>query len=338
LIRPDLEGDTDLKVAIGLVGNLVERLERNGCEADGFLTSRETEALEELLALAKRPPRQKESPHVEQAPEQTHERSAEADISAPAIANSQPSSGFDLNTRAIAEPPDRDVTLCLDFGTAFSKAALWDESKETGDPGDGAACCRGLPIGRQAGETALVYPISSSVYVSGDGAIHFGPAAVAESIRENDPRRARFDNPKEHLSKAVQETFYTQVLPPEFDPTGSGLTYYEVLQAYLAYLTSQATRPPDNVGMIACCGAASQSQTGPAKSRSSLKRKCVVSYWMRKYWRIQSTQIFGRKGYRFRFCVTHYSKRKVRASVPTRRSLNMRYASLLLPRAARSRS
>jgi hypothetical protein len=233
----------DLKVATVLVGNLVERLERNGYKADGWLTGRETEALRELLALAKQ-----ESPDVEQASKTTPEPSAEVGTAAPAVANGLSSSKLDLNTRAITEAPDRDITLCLDFGTAFSKAALWDESKGTFYLGDGADSCRALPIGHQAGETGFVYPISSSVYVSSDGTIHFGPAAVAVSIRENDPRRARFDNPKEHLSKAVRETFYTQVLPPEFDPTGSGLTYYEVLQAYLAYLTSHANQAARKYG------------------------------------------------------------------------------------------
>jgi hypothetical protein len=232
----------DLKVATVLVGNLVERLERNGYKADGPLTGRETEALQELLALSKHLAPGKEPPDPNPPPKPTFDQAVEGGVAAPAVSNGLSSSKFDLNTRAITDAPDRNVTLCLDFGTAFSKAALWDESKETGDPDDGAHCCRALPIGRQAGETGLVYPVSSSIYVSGDGTIHFGPAAVAVSIRENNPRRARFDNPKEHLSKAVRETFYTQVLPPEFDPTGSGLTYYEVLQAYLAYLTSHANQ------------------------------------------------------------------------------------------------
>jgi hypothetical protein len=239
----------DLKVATALVGNLVERLERNGYKADGALTGRETEALQELLALAKHPAPAKEALNVEEALKPTPDQSAEVDIAAPAIANGLSSSKFDLNTRAITEAPDPDVTLCLDFGTAFSKAALWDQSKKKrSDPEDGASCCRALPIGRQAGETGLVYPISSSIYISGDSMVLFGPAAVAASIRENDPRRARFDNPKEHLSKAVRETFYTQVLPPEYDPTGSGLTYYDVLQAYLAYLTSQANQAARQYG------------------------------------------------------------------------------------------
>ncbi|MBZ0147625.1 MAG: hypothetical protein K8F62_08810 [Pseudorhodoplanes sp.] len=222
----------DLKVATVLVGNLVERLELNGYKADGPITDREERALQELLALSDQPIALEE--RVNPTPNQP---------TAPAVRNGGLSSSkFDLNLRAITETPSPDLTLCLDFGTAFSKAAIWDQSKEAGDPEDGADCCRALPIGRQAGETAFVYPISSSVYVAGDGTIHFGPAAVAASIRENNPRRARFDNPKEHLSKAVRETFYTQVLPPEFDPTGSGLTYYEVLQAYLAYLTSHANQ------------------------------------------------------------------------------------------------
>lgn len=228
----------DLKVATVLVGNLVERLERSGYRVEGSVTRREREALQALLDLAHEPASGKDAPIViDPAPDQRPERG----IAAPAVVNGGlANSRFDLNTRAVTQAPERDITLCLDFGTAFSKAALWDDSKGTGDPEDGADCCRALPIGREGGESGLVYPVSSSVYVSGDGAIHFGPAAVAVSIRENDPRRARFDNPKEHLSKAVIENFYTQVLPPEFDPTGSGLTYYEVLQAYLAYLTSHA--------------------------------------------------------------------------------------------------
>lgn len=238
----------DLRIAAALVGNLIERLEQNGYEAADPPTSREREALRILLALANDTSPTAKVSDIE-TPQSSSTALPEPTIAAPAIAKGAlPNSKFDLNARAVTESPAPDVTLCLDFGTAFSKAALWDESKETGDPEDGAGCCRALPIGLQAGETEFVYPISSSVYVSSDGKLHFGPAAVAMSNLENDPRRARFDNPKEHLSKAVPDTFYTQVLPPEFDPTGSRLTYYEVLQAYLAYLTSQANRAAQQCG------------------------------------------------------------------------------------------
>jgi hypothetical protein len=238
----------DLKIAAALIGNLVERIEQNGYRADGPLTDREEEALKELLSLTKDATFTKMDRRIEEALQPRPAPSSEPIIAAPAIGRAVSPSKFNLDARAITASPDPDVTLCLDFGTAFSKAALWDESKETGSPEDGADCCRALPLGRQAGETDFVYPISSSVYVSGDGVIHFGPGAVAMSIRENDPRRTRFDNPKEHLSKAVPDTFYTQVLPPEFDPTGSGLTYYEVLQAYLAYLTSHANQAARRYG------------------------------------------------------------------------------------------
>ncbi|HZR77008.1 hypothetical protein [Bradyrhizobium sp.] len=241
----------ELKVATVLVGNLVERLERNDYKLEGSLTEREKVALQELLSLARNPAPPTRAPSTESAPvaPDQSDQSSDTEISKPAIAKTDlPTSKFDLNTRALTQAPDRDITLCLDFGTAYSKAAFWDTSKEIGDPDDGANCCRALPIGRQAGETGFVYPVSSSVYVCADGTIYFGPAAVAASIRDNDPRHSRFENPKEYLSKPVGENFYTQVLPPEFDPTGSGLTYYEVLQAYLAYLTSHTNQAAKQSG------------------------------------------------------------------------------------------
>ena len=239
----------DLKVATVLVGNLVERLEQNDYKLDGSLTEREKAALQELLALPRQPAPAPRAPGTETVPPVAPDQSSDTEVAKPAVAKGDwPTSKFHLNTRALTLEPDRDLTLCLDFGTAYSKAAFWDESKGTGDLDDGADCCRALPVGRQAGETNFVYPLSSSVYVSADGTIHFGPEAVAVSLRDNDPRHSRFENPKEYLSKPVGENFYTQVLPPEFDPTASGLTYYEVLQAYLAYLTSHTNRAAKQIG------------------------------------------------------------------------------------------
>ena len=189
-----------------------------------------------------------------------------------------------------------------------------------------------------AGETGFVYPISSSVYVSGDGKIHFGPAAVAVSIRENNPRRARFDNPKEHLSKAVRETFYAQVLPPEFDPTGSGLTYYEILQAYLAYLTSHTNQAAKQYGYESLLRRRFAIPNWSGEKSEFVKKEMRRILLDAQIWLIPSTQVSGLRGFRFHSCEMHFRKQKLRARVPDSDFIEHAiYSQLLLP-VARSRS
>ena len=127
------------------------------------------------------------------------------------------------------EPP-RNVRLCLDFGTAMSKATLVqddadNESEEIhvlhlGVPGDQ----------EEISEVMLI----SSVYIDNDGKLWFGKAAVDRSMVEGgDGSRQRLDNIKRRLS----EEGWDEEVGPRFNPTSVPITNGDMVLAYLMFMT-----------------------------------------------------------------------------------------------------
>ncbi len=137
-----------------------------------------------------------------------------------------------LDLRALTSPkPPASVRLCLDFGTAMSKATLVadDEDAELenihvlrlGIPGDQ----------QEISETMLV----SSVYIDNTGLLWFGKAAVDHSKIEGDEdgSRQRLDNIKRRLS----EEGWDEEVGNCYNPTGLRITHGDMVLAYLMYLT-----------------------------------------------------------------------------------------------------
>ena len=134
-------------------------------------------------------------------------------------------------------PPEEEIRLCLDFGTAMSKA--WASRREDGDTIP-------LALGQIAGTgDTLVLP--SSIYISQSGRIYFGASAETQHRQEIETGRQRFDNLKQMLSEAEVEQELDDVpLSSDIDPTESGLSKGDLLVLYLAWLTDLALKSLEN--------------------------------------------------------------------------------------------
>lgn len=143
-----------------------------------------------------------------------------------------------LKTEALryTESPAPEWTLCLDFGTAKSKAfAATDEE----DPE-----LLALPIGKADGDLdGSVHEVSSSIWIDDDGKLFMGAEAVRRGIDYGGSSRDRLDSLKQVISQPNSESDHTQLereLPKEMDPTLT-LTFSDAIIIYLAYLTDLAT-------------------------------------------------------------------------------------------------
>lgn len=129
------------------------------------------------------------------------------------------------------QPPDGAATLCLDFGTAKSKAYATRTNE------DGAAEDVPLLLGPAGGEQG--YPLTSAVWIDESGRISFGQEAVEKSIQRRDPSRRRIESLKQELSQGSREALPAKLDPAE-NPTAVPLTKRDVLAAYLAFFTEAA--------------------------------------------------------------------------------------------------
>ena len=134
---------------------------------------------------------------------------------------------LDLSALKRSGPKATAIRLCLDFGTAMSKA--WAT-------GRGAAETLPLLIGQAAGEAGLTVP--SSIYIGDSGHIYLGSAAERQHRAEAQSARPRFDNLKRMLSEAEVGTELRALpLRDGIDPTHSGITGGDLLVLYFAWLT-----------------------------------------------------------------------------------------------------
>ena len=135
---------------------------------------------------------------------------------------------LDANKRK--ESADPDVLLCLDFGTAMSKAfaAVF--------PNDYLDLELGSAAGRQG------YTLPSSVFISNNGKAYFGFEAIEHSQELLDSGRERMDSIKGWLSLRRDGNLDGDacVLQPALNPTAFRLTQGDLILMYLAYLTDMA--------------------------------------------------------------------------------------------------
>jgi hypothetical protein len=134
---------------------------------------------------------------------------------------------LDLSAYDRAGPDPDEIRLCLDFGTAMSKA--WAT-------GNGPVETLPLLIGKAAGGEGLTVP--SSIYISYNGQLYLGQDAERQHRAEVRSARPRFDNLKRMLSEAEVGTHLSALpLRDGIDPTRSGLTGGDLLILYFAWLT-----------------------------------------------------------------------------------------------------
>lgn len=157
---------------------------------------------------------------------------------APEVAHVHEVPNVVLDIRALGgtAPDNADVTLCLDFGTAMSKAFAMDASHKPVE----------LALGVRAGASG--YPVDSTLFITDDGLILFGPQALAKGAAAAEAGRMRFDSPKARLSMGEQGDVNKIIVGPEINPTGTPLSEGELITLYLGYLTDLAVSELESQG------------------------------------------------------------------------------------------
>ena len=216
--------------ALLLLRNLLDRLDADA-QADrpqlrGIVSDAEREALRQLLGAW--------DGAVAQVGTQT-ERAAATPAER---AGETPSPAIELRSDALQldASPAPDWVLCLDFGTAKSKAfaATQDEEEPDFEP---------LPIGlADEDRDQAVYEVASCVWIDDDGLLFVGSEAVERSMNYGGDRQALVSL-KQRISLVDAEDGAAELerfLSKEEDPS-STLTYADAITIYLSYLTDLAT-------------------------------------------------------------------------------------------------
>lgn len=128
-------------------------------------------------------------------------------------------------------------TLCIDFGTAFSKAAAAPaDAWRRFDP----AQVRPLMLNAAVGGRGNAFLLDSAVFVD-DTAILFGAAAVERATAFVDSKRSALRSFKTLLSVSDLERALAAGAPASIDPHRA-FVMRDLIVLYLAYLTAAVTR------------------------------------------------------------------------------------------------
>lgn len=234
----------NIETAKLLVENLLERIEQDPSSSKyklGTISAKEKQALEALLAaLGDVTDTPTLVPDTPAAPIP----SAVAPPVEPIAPAQAPAVALELKLEVLdrTKADDPHVTVCLDFGTAMSKAfAIHGDSNPLE-----------IALGKRAGASG--YPVDSSIFIADDGILHFGPQAVELGTAAAPLGRARFDSPKARLSMGQQLDIYRAQVAKEINPIGDvPVTEGELITLYLGYLTDLATSELEAHGVSRYC-------------------------------------------------------------------------------------
>lgn len=123
--------------------------------------------------------------------------------------------------------PNSNTRICLDFGTAMSKAVLVDDDNSE---------ILVLPIGEYGGQELIGEStmLVSSVYIDDEGLIWFGQQAIEQSsIADDEFERQRLDSVKASLSDGVLR----DAVSKKHNPTNFTVTYGDMVLANLTFLS-----------------------------------------------------------------------------------------------------
>lgn len=154
----------------------------------------------------------------------------------------QPDIALNLAAFDRTRAADPQITMCLDFGTAMSKAfAMQGENTPVE-----------LALGKRAGASG--YPVESSLFITDDGILHFGPQAIEFGTAAAALGRSRFDSPKARLSMGQQVDIHRAIIGKEINPISDiPMTEGELITLYLGYLTDLATSELEAQGFTRYC-------------------------------------------------------------------------------------
>lgn len=211
-----------------ILENLLERLEQvgdtNKWKLEGIVSETERKAL--IAAFESLSGSPYESMKAEDV---IHESASFQPISLNPVHKPLP---LVLASLEMDEPESSEVLLCLDFGTAMSKAFATEESDET---------LLDLKIGECAGQNYPVFSLISSIFITNSGRILFGSRAVNESLHAELNGRRRFDSIKDILCKDVVSDLDESPLEKDFNPTNVSLTKGDIVTLFLGFFTDMAT-------------------------------------------------------------------------------------------------
>lgn len=226
------------KIAAVLIKSLLERIERD--QSIGAVSSLEREALLQALAALGDPQISVSeapiaAPVVSAPVEQAKQPVADVEVKSPVMvaveaAPTLPEVDLVLTANERSAPTDPDVMLCLDFGTAMSKAFASVQPFEHLE----------LELGVAAGKAGHTLP--SSVFIGDNGKAYFGFEAIDRSQELIESGRERLDSIKGWLSLRREGDLDGEscVLSKALNPTAFKLTQGDLIRIYLAYLTDMA--------------------------------------------------------------------------------------------------
>ncbi len=140
----------------------------------------------------------------------------------------------ELNLESLkrASPEHPEILLCLDFGTAMSKAMA------TRDADDNLI---ELALGKAAGDRGEIYGLRSSMFIARSARIHFGHEAIAQSNEVESTSRKRLDSLKQRLSQGHPGDLSEGMFDVATNPTSVPMSWADAITLYLGYLTDIAT-------------------------------------------------------------------------------------------------
>lgn len=223
-----------------IVTNLRERIEQDNdgkYRLSGILTPTELTALDFVISKAFAHPltdmSQANEPTLAEIPAGQMESGqlpvAEVAGSPSPIEESAP---LDLSTLSLPQV-DQPYRVCLDFGTAMSKATFVCDN-ERDDMEEIQVLRLGVPGDQeQIDEVMLV----SSVFIDVNGLLWFGQRAVEQAHAAPEGMNARMDN----IKRALSEGNLGEPVDPTYNPSQYSLTYEDVVLAYLTFFTWTVT-------------------------------------------------------------------------------------------------
>lgn len=227
----------DITSARLLVENMLDRVERDPASGKfklGTISSKEKQALETLLGLK---PGDVDSPSLDKLLETTAAPQLPVtgvvplaepipEVTTPVAL---PTVTLNLQSLDRAQADEPNVTMCLDFGTAMSKAFAIK----------GYSTPLELALGQRAGATG--YPVDSSLFISESALLYFGPQAVQLGNEAAAMGRSRFDSLKSRLSMGQKLDIDRAPIKKEINPIEvTPVTEGELITLYLGYLTDLA--------------------------------------------------------------------------------------------------
>ncbi|HTU45350.1 MAG TPA: hypothetical protein VMF91_09820 [Bryobacteraceae bacterium] len=239
----------DEKVARSLLESLLSRLKadarREAPQYEGVVSGLERGALAAVLAAldGKQSGEAAEASPVDHSVAETEPTGTDAvplQPLPPAALMGPRGQRFKLDDSVLSGPPANGSVLCIDFGTAKSKAFA-----ATLAGGDDEPDLHEIGLGRKDNDIdGSGYTVASSVWISDEGLIFAGSEALRRSMDSfhADGKRKRLDSLKQHFSHTgTEQKLGLRKLDANANPTGVDLTYEDVITFYLAYLTDLAS-------------------------------------------------------------------------------------------------